>query len=384
MLGESGPERPRVNVSTSLPEPIGVGIVGLSAAGGWAAFAHVPALAALDGYELRALSASSVESARAAGEKHGVPLAFGSPEELAGRDEVDLVVVTVRVARHREPVLAALDASKPVLCEWPLAMDLTEAEELAAVASDRGVGTAVGLQGRSAPVVRYLRDLVADGYVGDVVSTSLVASAGAWGETFLPREPFLLDRDSGNTMLSVAVGHLTDSLAMCLGEFAELNAVMANRRSHARNAETGELVPMTTDDQIAVNGVLEGGAVASLHVRGGESRAANLYWEINGTDGDLLVTGDLGTVDFGHVTIRGARLRESTLAELTVPERYELVPALSGREAEPSYNVAHAYVRLRSDWADGTELVPTFADAVRRHRLLDRIERAAASGGGHA
>jgi predicted dehydrogenase len=84
-------------------------------------------------------------------------------------------------------VLAALNAGKPVLCEWPLAMDLAEAEELATSASDRGVRTAVGLQGRSAPAVRYLRDLVADGYIGDVLSTTLVASAGAWGETFLPR-----------------------------------------------------------------------------------------------------------------------------------------------------------------------------------------------------
>jgi predicted dehydrogenase len=362
------------------PEPIGVEIVGLSAAGGWAAMAHVPALAAVDGYELRALSASSEESARAAGERHGVPLAFGSAEELAGRDEVDLVVVTVRVARHREPVLAALSAGKAVLCEWPLAMDLAEAEELAAFASERGLRTAVGLQGRSAPAVRHLRDRVAEGYVGDVLSTTLVASAGAWGETFLPREPFLLDRDSGNTMLSVAVGHMADSLSVCLGEFAELSAVMANRRPQARNADSGELVTMTTDDQIAVSGVLESGAVASLHFRGGESRAGNLRWEINGTEGDLLVTGELGTMDFGRVTIRGARAGDKALAELPVPDHYELVPGLSGRDAEPPYNVAHAYAQLRDDWASGTELVPTFADAARRHRLLDRIERAAASG----
>jgi predicted dehydrogenase len=52
--------------------------VGLSASGGWAATAHVLALAGIDGYELRALSASSAESARAAGEKYAVPLAFGS------------------------------------------------------------------------------------------------------------------------------------------------------------------------------------------------------------------------------------------------------------------------------------------------------------------
>jgi hypothetical protein len=44
------------------PEVRGAGVVERGA-GGWAATAHVPGLAALDGYELRALSASSAESA---------------------------------------------------------------------------------------------------------------------------------------------------------------------------------------------------------------------------------------------------------------------------------------------------------------------------------
>jgi predicted dehydrogenase len=353
-------------------QTIGVGVVGLSASGGWAANAHLPALAALEGFELRALSASSAASARAAGERYGVPLAFGTAEELAARDEVDLVAVTVRVAKHRQPVLAALRARKAVYCEWPLARDLVEAEELARVARERGVRTAVGLQGRSAPVLLHIRDLVAGGYVGEALSTTVVASAGAWGETFQAREPFLLDRDSGNTLLNVAAGHVTDAVAMCLGELAEVNAVIANRRSESRNADTGELAPMTTDDQIAVAGVLEGGAVASLHFRGGDSPATGLYWEINGTEGDLLVTGDWGYVHLGPVRVRGARHGEGPLAELPVPDRYVLVPELAGREGEPPYNVAHAYARL--------DEAPTFDDAVGRHRLLDRIVRAAQSG----
>ncbi|NEA01683.1 gfo/Idh/MocA family oxidoreductase, partial [Streptomyces sp. SID10116] len=62
--------------------PVRVGLVGLSARGGWAPHSHVPALSLLDGYELRALSASSDASARAAGARYGVPLAFGSTAEL--------------------------------------------------------------------------------------------------------------------------------------------------------------------------------------------------------------------------------------------------------------------------------------------------------------
>src|SRR6266851_10131339 len=92
--------------------PIGVGIVGLSAGGGWAARAHVPALAAVPGVELRALSASSAESAKAAGDKYGVALTYSSVEELAACDEVDLVAVTVKVTHHYELVMAALRAGK--------------------------------------------------------------------------------------------------------------------------------------------------------------------------------------------------------------------------------------------------------------------------------
>ena len=63
-------------------KPIGVGIVGLSATGGWAAGAHLPALSAVDGMELRALAASSEASAQAAGAAYGVP-AYTSVEQLA-------------------------------------------------------------------------------------------------------------------------------------------------------------------------------------------------------------------------------------------------------------------------------------------------------------
>jgi predicted dehydrogenase len=53
---------------------LGVGIIGVNPAWGWAATAHIPALRALPNYEIRALSVSSAESARAAGEAFEWPL----------------------------------------------------------------------------------------------------------------------------------------------------------------------------------------------------------------------------------------------------------------------------------------------------------------------
>jgi predicted dehydrogenase len=357
--------------------PIGIGIVGLSASGGWAAQAHLPALRAVPGFEIRALSASSCASAKAAGEKYGIPLAFGSAEELAWRDEVDLVAVCVKVPHHRELTLPALEAGKAVFCEWPLGNGLAEAEELAAVAQAGGIRTFVGLQARSAAPVRYLRDLVADGYVGRVLSTSVIASGLGWGAEFPPGGDYLLDRDNGATMLTIPFGHTIDALTMVLGEFTDLTAVLATRRRQVRNAATGQVAPMSAADQIAVGGVLDGGAVASVHFRGGRSRATNFHWEINGTDGDLLLTGGSGHLQFGQVTVHGARGDDTALEELPVPSSYASLPGLDASGTQMWHPVALAYEQIRADLTAGTHHAPDFAHAARRHRLLDRIERAA-------
>jgi predicted dehydrogenase len=368
--------------ATDSPAPIGVGIVGLSASGGWAGTAHVPALAALpDAFELRALSASSAESAKAAGKRFGVPLVFGSVEELLERDEVDLVVVTVKVPLHRELVMTALAAGKMVLSEWPLGTGTAEAEEMAAFARSRKLPSFVGLQARSAPPVRYLRDLVADGYVGRVLSTSVVASGRGWGATFDNRTAYLLDRANGATMLSIPFGHTADGLASVLGEFTELSATTATRRTEVRDEQTGQPAPTNVDDQIAVTGTLESGAVASVHFRGGIARSTNFLWEINGTEGDLLVTGGSGHLQLGQVAIHGARGKNAELADLPVPAHYDaIVPALATARDAMAYTVAHAYAQLRADLTEGTRTVPDFTHAARHHRLLDHIQQAAITG----
>src|SRR5258705_7875821 len=146
---------------------LGVGIIGVNPAWGWAATAHIRALRALPNYEVRALSATSVEAARAAGEAFGVAAVFSHHEELVARPDVDLVAVTVKVPHHRELVSAALAAGKAVYCEWPLGRDLDDAQAMAALAAERGARTAAGLQARQAPAVEFVQALLSHGYIGE-------------------------------------------------------------------------------------------------------------------------------------------------------------------------------------------------------------------------
>ncbi|MFJ4713229.1 Gfo/Idh/MocA family protein [Streptomyces sp. NPDC088785] len=353
--------------------PVGVGIVGLSARGGWAARAHLPALRQLDGFEVRALSASSPASAREAAEKYGVARAHDSAAELAADDAVDLVVVTVKVPDHLEIVRAALDAGKAVLSEWPLGTGPAEAEELASLAAGRGLRTFTGLQARSAPLVRRLRDLVAEGYVGEVLSTSVVASARGWGATVHEGGAYLLDRASGASMTTIPFGHTLDGLSAVLGDVAEVSAVSATRRRTVTD-DAGRIHRPDVADQLVLGGVLDSGAVLSMHYRGGASRGTNFLWEINGTDGDLVVTGDSGHLQMAEFSLAGARGTDSALSPLPVPDQY-FEPALDALRGTVAYNVGAAYVQLRRDLVDGTRVLPDFAHAARHHRLLARIEQ---------
>src|SRR5437773_5051596 len=206
---------------------IRVGIIGANPDRGWAAQAHIPALQSLpDDFEITALSTTRRGSADAAGKLFGVPAAFDNHQDLVTSPTVDVVAVTVKVPHHLELATAALEAGKSVYCEWPLGNGLAEAETLAALAKKQDVLAVAGLQARPAPAGAYVRDLVEHGYVGEILSTTLVGSGMGWGPTAEPFNAYLNDRKNGATMLSIAVGHTADALCYCLGEVRELSATM--------------------------------------------------------------------------------------------------------------------------------------------------------------
>jgi len=356
---------------------IRVGIIGADPDRGWAKQAHIPALKSLsDDFEITALSTTRRESADAASKLFGVPLAFDNHQELVNNPNVDVVAVTVKVPHHLELATAALDAGKAVYCEWPLGNGLREAETLAALAQKKGVLAVAGLQARSAPAVAYVRDLIKQGYVGELLSTTLIGSGMGWGPTVEPFNVYLNDKKNGATMLSIALGHAADALCHCLGEIRELSATMTMRRKSFTVAGTGESKPMAADDQVIVSGLLEGGAAFSMHYRGGSSRGTNLLWEINGSEGDLQLTADGGQAQLFEMTVRGGKGARSSLEILAVPEEYRWAPPQPGLGT----NVAQAYARFACDYREGTHLCPTFEDAVTRHRMLNAIETAAATG----
>jgi predicted dehydrogenase len=356
---------------------IGVGIIGVQPGRSFSAIAHIPALKALPQFEIVAISTTNLERAQAAAREYEIPNAYGDAAALVRHPDVDLVAVTVKVPHHLELVSAAIEAGKAVYCEWPLGNGLAEAEKMADLVKRKKAYAAIGLQARSAPAVNYVRDLVAQDYVGEVLSTTLIGTGLNWGPFMDAPNAYTADRKNGATLLTIPLGHSVDALCYALGEVTEVVAEAAVRRATVTSVETGAAIPMTTEDQIVVGGRLKGGAVIAVHYRGGMPRGTGLLWEINGTKGDLQLTAFGGHAQLFDLSLSGATGEEKALHPLEIPKQYRWVPSSVPSTA---YNVAQAYVRVAADLRDGTQTCPGFEEAVVRHRMIAAIEKSADSG----
>jgi predicted dehydrogenase len=138
--------------------PIRLGVIGLSANGGWAATDLIPPIfdpLLADKYTLTALCVSSEQSAKAAVEKYSA-LAGRTVKgyhgkqghrEIANDPEVDMVVVSVKVPEHYEALAPAIKAGKKIFAEWAPGKNMVETLQLAEAARTNRVKSMVAAQG---------------------------------------------------------------------------------------------------------------------------------------------------------------------------------------------------------------------------------------------
>ena len=229
---------------------------------------------------------------------------------MARHPDVDLVTVSVKVPDHYRPVMAAIDAGKHVYCEWPLGRDTAEAIRMCDAAERRGVRHVVGLQGQMSPAINYAKDLIVDGYVGRVLTATMIGCAPNWGAAI--DRAYQAERANGANLLTITGGHQIDALCYCLGEFRELTAFAVSQRDRIPLESTGEIVAKDTPDQLVVNGIMGGktaeGAVVSFQIRGGMTRGTEFLFEIHGDRGDLvLIATARASMQRQELTVRGAQ-----------------------------------------------------------------------------
>jgi predicted dehydrogenase len=352
---------------------IRVGVVG---AGGWAEGSHLPALAALEAFDVTAVATTHQASADRAATAHGVRHAFADAGELASHPDVDLVVVSVKASGHAAVIRAALNAGKHVVSEWPLGVDTDEAGELTEAAIAAGVVHAAVLQGHHSPSARYAADLLADGRIGTLESVALVAGGAPWGGSRIrPDLVFGLDPSEGTDILTIMAGQFLAALERVAGPLAEVSARLPRTHDRVLVAGTRRTVPNATPSHVLLHGMLTSGATASVAVHGGNGPTPGGYLlKLVGSDGTLTATPAQSGV-YIHWGDWDIRIGDEVLA---VPDTYRTVPA--GVRSGPPANIAALYQEVAQAIVEARQPHPSFETALRHHRLLAAVEQSAADG----
>ncbi len=108
------------------------------------------------------------DSATQAARALGFARATDDWRSLIADPEIDVIDITAPNALHKEMALAAIAAGKHVYCEKPLAPSAADALDMARAAQAAGVKTQVGFNYLCNPMVRFARDMIAAGELGEI------------------------------------------------------------------------------------------------------------------------------------------------------------------------------------------------------------------------
>ncbi|MCG9128380.1 Gfo/Idh/MocA family oxidoreductase [Candidatus Poribacteria bacterium] len=129
----------------------------------------VKSLQACDGASVTAVAARDIDRANEFAQRLEIPSAYGNYTEMVTSDNVDIIYIGTITKFHKEHTLLAIEAGKHVLCEKPLAENITDAKIMYDAVSEKNVMLQDGVWTRFFPAVEHARRLIEEGKIGDVL-----------------------------------------------------------------------------------------------------------------------------------------------------------------------------------------------------------------------
>ncbi|MCD1258309.1 Gfo/Idh/MocA family oxidoreductase [Paenibacillus athensensis] len=133
-----------------------------------AMYAVIPGIRQSETGVVAAIASRSLAKSQEHAQKHDIPKAYGSYEELIADPELDAIYIPLPNHLHKEWTIKAAQAGKHVLCEKPFALDAAEAEEMAAAAEQAGVQLAEAFMYRHHPRYARIKEIIRSGEIGEV------------------------------------------------------------------------------------------------------------------------------------------------------------------------------------------------------------------------
>jgi len=294
---------------------------------------------------------------------------------------IDLIDITTPNDSHCEIALAAAATGKAILCEKPLALNVAEAERMAAAVRKARVVNMVCHNYRRVPALALAREMIADGALGDRLFHYRARYAQDWiADPEFPLVWRLRSDAAGSGSLGDIGSHVID-LGRCLvGEFREvcaLSETFVKRRPLPGNSRRQARV--TVDDAVSVLGRFRSGALASLEAtRFAPGRKNGLTIEINGSGGSLVF--DLEQMNrLQYYNARDSEKRRG-FREIIVTESAH--PFMS-HWWPPGHLIGyeHSFVHTIADFVRAVvarkSILPNFSDGLANQKVLAAIAQSA-------
>ena len=338
--------------------------IGLIGAGDNTRGKHIPGFRQIDGVELVSVANRTRESSQRVADSFDIPKVYDDWSQLIAAPDTNAICIGTWPNMHRTMVLEALRANKHVLTEARMAMNAAQAREMLQSSMENPHLVA---QVVPAPFTFYtekvVADLIADGYVGDILAVDVTVSMG-----FIDREaPFTwrhdLDLSGYNVML---LGAVYEPLMRWFGHATSVTAMTKTNVTH-RIGESGRRLAVAVPDHAEVLCEMAFGGL--MHMR--FSAVAGLEYPhqvwIFGSEGTLNVTFDIfKNEDASLNRVRGGRRGDQALSEIEVPA-----------DKRGRWRVEEEFVNA----IRGLEQVSrtTFEDGVRYMELTEAVTRSAQS-----
>jgi predicted dehydrogenase len=244
---------------------VGVGVLG---AGAWARGAHLPGYRRDARCRIVGIADVEIDRAREAAREFDVPIAVADARELLTRDDIDLIDVCTPSHTHFELAWAALEAGKHVLCEKPVAYDCRDTIRARDFARAKGLKTKVGFTFRYSPAMRYMRELVAQGFVGTPFIFNGYEQNSQWLDPMNPLRQVDPNADQSVLQVSSLEGYgapIIDLAHLFVGsDLTQVVGTMRNFIPERMVRATGRMMRMNIDDGDIFLGEFANGALCSV------------------------------------------------------------------------------------------------------------------------
>lgn len=190
--------------------------------------------------------------------------------QMVAREDIDVVDVCTPNYLHREMVIEAARNKKHVYCEKPLGMSAEECWEMYCACEENGVRHAVGFDKRSWPAIAYAKQLIDEGYVGEIVYYRGTFTNSSNIDPLRPLHWRLQKKFAGTGPMGDIASHALDTARYLLGEFSEVIGTAATNIKQRPLIPTEVLqadTPMgdvDVEDTCAFLAHMENGAIASF------------------------------------------------------------------------------------------------------------------------